>query len=452
MENSISKLKQMKSRLLILILMIVTSNIYAQNLTEEQKNDILPRVQFLLKDYELINQFSSDGISLNDNYLKRFTLLFESPLKYGIYNDLSPAKKGAFSTVEQYVNFVKTNYQQGLDVTIDNVKIVDASITKNGYSIAVLARKKIAGIFNNQGIHRFNEDLYFILTSKVDGQGNPTQFMISGILTKDKFAQTYYKKNEGRINLGLVALVSQTNIYNNEISSSNIWKLTSGTVVYPGIDINFMLTKHFGIGAGLRLSSYNATYGISNYNKKSDRMMTDIDGDSYNPVLQIPSIEQQSFIKSYDIPVTLKFQFGKGKVRFYLDVGAIGSIISKSYFTIKGSSVKSGYYSSLNVTLTDIPEYGFGSYNYKNETNYELLKGKTTSFSGYTSLGFLFQISPSILFTVGAGMTYGLTDPNFDSNISENFINLTLPKPITGTTLRSTGVEMGVFYSIPSKH
>ncbi|RPH31471.1 MAG: hypothetical protein EHM93_13480 [Bacteroidales bacterium] len=453
MKKYISKPKQMMSRSFLLILAFFTLNLSAQTITDEQKNELLPKVKLLLKDYERYSQFSADGVSLNVEYKKQFVALFELTLKYGVFNDISPSKKGIFPTAEKYLNFVETNYKQGLDVTIDidNIKIVDVVFLGDSYSISVLVHKKAIGIFNDQGIIRFDDDLYFLFVSGVDEKGKPSSFRISGILTKEKYAQVNAKQKGIILGLGVNANYSKTKINSSTVSSSDLWKPSAGRAFSPGLDIVVMLNKRIGIGTGLRLSSYNSSFNIRNYNQTSDRMVTDIDGDKYNPVLQIPSLSQQSFVKSIDIPLILKFVAGKGKAKYYFDIGLIGSIISKSYFTLSGSSVKAGYYETLNVTLSDIPEYGFGSYSYNKEKKYVFLKKQATSLSGYTSIGILYQLSSNLLFKLGAGLSYGFTDLNVDSDNADNFINITSSSLNEKTSLRSAGIELGVFYLIPFK-
>ena len=195
MKKDISKLKQMISRSFLLILLFSAFNLSAQIITDEQKSELLPKVKSLLKDYEQYSQFSSDGVNLNNDYLIQFSRLFEPKTRDGIFNDITPTKKGTFATADQYVNFVKTNYQQGLDVVIDidNIKIVDAKQVKGSYEFSVLVHKKITGIFNNQGIHRFNDNLYFSFIADIDEQGKPTNLRIKGILTKEKYAQSIVK-------------------------------------------------------------------------------------------------------------------------------------------------------------------------------------------------------------------------------------------------------------------
>ncbi len=450
MKKDISKLKQMMSRSFLLILVFFTLNLSAQIITDEQKNELLPKVKSLLKDYERYSQFSSDGINLNSDYLIQFSGLFEPKMRDGIFNDIIPTQKGTFPTADQYINFVKTNYQQGLDVVIDfdNIRIVDVKQVKGSYEVSVLVHKKVTGIFNNQGIHRFNDNLYFLFISGIDDQGKPTNLRINGILTKEKYAQSIAKGHGKAVLIGITGLFAQTKIASSSASSSDFMKIKAGGSIYPGIDLAAMITNGFGIGVGVRFSKYSSTFDISNYNKTSELLITDTDGDKYNPVLQISKLNQVSTIKSLDIPILLKFRGGKGKTKFYFDLGVIYSKISSSTFTLNGSAVRGGYYQSLNVILTDIPEYGFGTYTYKTDNEFKL-KLQSTNFSAYTSLGFLFQLSSRLSLKAGASLMYGITELKPDLSNADNYSNLISVESIKN--LRANNVEIGLFYRIPFK-
>lgn len=450
MKKHILKVKPRISRLLLVFFLgIIASNLFAQKLAEEQKKELLPKVQLLLKDYAQCSQFTTDGISLSNEYLKRFAALFDPISTDEIYNDLSPSKKGIFSSADQYVNFVKTNYQQGLDVSIetDNIQIVDAQLVKGNYFVTVLVHKKITGVFNNQKINRFNDKLYFLLSSSVDGQGNTSGFRINGILSVERYAQTIANKQSKAIYIGITGLYAQTKIASNA-SSNTFMKANTGSSIYPGFEVIAMFTKNIGVGVGVRLSKYSTTFDISNFDKKSEALIPDIDGDFYNPVLQISKLSQISTIKSLDIPLLLKIRGGKGKTKFYFDLGVVYSNISKSSFTLEGSSVRGGYYQSLNVTLTDIPEYGFGTYTYKSDNVFDL-KINTTQFSAYSSLGLTLQIVPSLSVKAGFSILYGITELNPDQTNPNDYSNLISIEPIKN--LRANSFEIGLYYRIPFK-
>jgi len=449
MNKYITKLKQM-SRSILVILLLVTSNLYAQNLTDDQKNAFMPNIKRLLKDYEQYSQFTTDGIRLNNDYIIQFSTLFNRKIKNGIYNDITPTNKGIFHTVDEYVSFVRSNYPQGLDVTIDidNIQIEEAYLKKTVFEITVKVHKKITGLFNNQKIHHFNDDLFFTLTATADAQGKPSDFKINGILNKSRYAQTIINRQGKGVFVGITGLYALTQIYSPMSFSSDILEAKSGNSFYPGIDLLVMFTNSFGLGTGIRFSSYKSSFNISSYNKTSDAVITDIDGDTYNPVLQINNLNQVSTVKSLDIPILLKFRGGKNKTKFYFDLGVIYTKISNATFTLTGNSVRKGYYSApYYVTLSDIPEYGFGSYTYRND-EFNLMTESST-FSGYTSFGLMFQLPQNLLLKIGGSLTYGLSDLKPDNNNTDNYINLVSSKPVENTTLRAISIEMGIFYKIP---
>jgi len=452
MKKNNIKPKQIMSRYILAVMLLFTANLSAQTLTQQQMSALIPKVKEVLKEYELANQFTIDGITINNDYAAMFISLFDPRMRYGIFNDLSPTNKGTLSTAEMYVNYVKTNYPQGLDVSmmIDSMLIFDAAVKKTTFTFSVKVHKRIRGLFSNQAIHRFNNYLYLSFSATSDAAGNPTNLKINGVLTVDRYAQTLLNKKWGGISLGVTGLYSQTQIYSAMLYTSDVWKPSLGSNIYPGFELAIMFTNGFGIGSGVRLSSYKTAFAITNFNNKSALTLVDKDGDSYSPVLKISDMTQQNQIKSLDIPIVLKFRGGKGNAKFYLDLGAIYSKISKSYFTLEGTIVRSGFYPSYNITLTDIPEYNFGNFTYTTDKQYQL-KSEASVISGYASMGMLFQLFPGFLLKIGGGMTYGLTDLKYDQKNADNYINLTLPASVESTTLRSFGAEIGFIYKLGFK-
>lgn len=451
MEKIISKPKHFLSIFLLSILVFISSILNAQNISEEQKAQLMPSVKQLLADYEKYSQFTTDGSSLSRDYLGMFPVLFDASVKGGIFNDITPASKGSLATPNDYITIIKASYPLGLDVKIDidGLQILDATLKKSVYAITVKAHKKMAGMFNNVKIQRFNDDLYFTLTG-TDDQGKVLNLKINGIMTKDKYLSSIVNRQGRGLFVGVTGLYSQTQIYSPMSFDNTMFNAKVGMSMYPGFDLVAMFTNGFGMGTGVRLSSYQSTFSIPSYTNTSSAKLKDLDGDTYNPVLQISKMSQVSTIKSMDIPFMLKFRGGKGVTKFYLDVGMIYSMISSSTITLDGSATKGGLYSSLgNVILTDIPEYGFGTKTYS-ASQYELMTEEAT-ISAYSSIGLMFQLGRSFLLKVGGGFTFGLTDLKADPNNNNNFINLLSKEPVSNTTLRATGVEIGLLYRIPFK-
>ncbi len=444
----------------LLLFFLFPLGLFSQELTEEQKQNLEVKIKLLLKDYELYNQFTTDGASLNSDYIKNFIALFESPSKTGYFNDLSPTGSGSFDTPELYVNFVRQFYRQGLDVTVnrDNINIVEIKLEKGKFKIFTYVSKKVIGIYNNQGINKFNKELCFIFTATTDEKGGFGNLKINGIVTKEQYASIVASRKGKGLYAGVGGMYTQTQIYDANIYNSGIWTAGMKSSINPQFDLNIMFTRGFGIGTGVRLAKYQTAFTLSGYNNMSDSQIKDEDGDTYQPVLSVGELIDTRTISSLDIPFMLKFRMGKGKVSFTLDMGVIYSMYSKANFNLEGSATRSGYYKDFNVTLEDIKELGFGTYNYGSGDSFDM-ELPANGLSGYAGLGFLFQLSPKVLMKIGTGVIYGITPfgmnnisgDNFYTNPDlkpSNYFNYTLAAPSNNTTIRSAGAEVGLIFKL----
>ena len=129
-------------------------NLFSQEITEEQRQSLDTKIKLFLKDYELYNQLSTDGVSLDNEYIKQFKALFDVPSKTGFFNELSASGKGSFTTPDLYINFVRQFFPQGLDISVDrnNITIVDIKPNQGKFMIYTYIKKKVMGIYNKQGI------------------------------------------------------------------------------------------------------------------------------------------------------------------------------------------------------------------------------------------------------------------------------------------------------------
>ena len=450
-KNSFSRNMLTRPVGLFLTAFLVFSNLtYSQVITDEQKLNLETKIKLLMKDYAVFNQFSVDGVNISSDYAKQFIALFETPSKTGIFNDLAPTGKGTFQSPELYVNFVRQFYPQGLDITLDldKLTVVETTTTKDGkFKIFTYINKRIVGIYNNQNLYKFNNDLCFVFTALPDGKGGFSSLKIDGVITKEKYAQNIQNSKGKGIYLGVAGMYSQTRINDVNISNSGIWNESMGTSIIPEFELTFMFTRGFGLGTGIRLSKYSTAFTINNYNQTSSSKITDEDGDTYNPVLQISELTDNRTISSTDIPILLKFRMGKAKTKFTLDLGVIYSMFSEASYTLNGAATRAGYYSEYNVILNDITEYGFGTFNYTEKDTYEMTM-PSSGLSGYAGIGLQFQLAPFMFLNIGTALTYGITPIGMNTDDSDNYFNYTLENPADKASLQLAGAKIGLTFKI----
>jgi hypothetical protein len=436
---------------LILLSILVCTNIIAQDTIGSRKTLLLTNVTELLNKYQQYGQFTKDGVQLDEQYIYEFSLLFDKYRFKGLYDDLSIDGKIKFNLPDDYIAYIRFFYPQGVDQAIDfeNISILDSTLKEGFYNIIVKARKHLTGIHGAREIHRIDEELYFFIKVSMTDLENISRYKIFGILSREKYSKYIATSKSKGIYLGFTEGYDFTRIYNSSVYSSDIWSHSMVNTYKTTIDLTFQFTNSFGLGVGYSTSEYGTLFTINDYSQTSGAILTDVDGDKYNPVLQNLNLQENNTIKCYEIPFLIKTRAGIGIVKFNFNFGAVYSIVKESYYTLDGSSTIAGYYPQYYVTLRNIPEYGFGDFKYSsNEVKTMTLTEQL--ISAYASMGLSFNIGRSFLLKVGGRMNYGLTDIGFRKIRHSNDFNNTLAAPLGSTFLQSAGIELGLSYRILS--
>ena len=433
----------------IIFLMLICLNLSAQQTTDNQKKIIFEKVTEFLGKYQLYSQFSTDGVTLDEEYIKEFNLLFDRDKFKEIFNDLSKDGKTIFYNLEEYITFVRLFYPQGVDQSLDhnNLSFIESPIKKGIFRIIVKAKKQLTGLYGGNVIHSYDGDLYFFITAPETDLENISGYKIVRILAPEKYAKYVASRISKGIYLGFSGGYDITRIFSSKVYSSEIWSHATVNSINPGIDLTFMVTNRIGLETGFRKFKYGSSFTIQDYDQTSDVVMTDIDGDKYNPVLQIPKLTENNTINCNEIPFLIKTRTGNGITKFFFDFGVVYSIIKESYFTLDGKSTVEGLYPEYSITLKNLPEYGFGAFSYSPSKKNQMTLNKQL-LSANVAVGLSFNLGRSFLLKIGTRINYGLTDLGFNTIRHPSDFKNTLTSPISPTILQSAGVEIGLSYKI----
>lgn len=441
-------------RLMILLwagIFILTGipSLYSQDLSEKQQQNLELKIKILLKKYELYSQLSTDGISLNDLYISEFNKLFSPSANTGLLNDIAPSGNGSFKTSEQYVTYIRQYYPQGLDVTLDwtNMKLINVQSVPEGIRAYVLVTKESAGIYNDQGIYRFKNELCFIISALPGEKDDFTNLQIEGIITKEKYAHLIVKGKAKGVYAGITLMGARNRIFDDQVYSDNLWNVKTKYSVSPGLELNWMITDGFGVASGFRLSTFETSFTLNNYNQQSGVALTDLDGDTYFPVLSISGLTDTRTIRCLDIPLIVKFKAGYGRLKFTFDAGILYSKVLKASYSLNGTTERAGYYPAYQVTLENISEYGFGSFSYNSDKTYAY-EMPSAMFSAYGAIGIIGELNKFLFLTSRATVAQGLTRFKLTSDNPENYFTYTLTNPMNKTVLQSVGIEFGLVFKL----
>ncbi|MBX9887010.1 MAG: hypothetical protein K2Y30_03635 [Flavobacteriaceae bacterium] len=155
----------------------------------------------------------------------------------------------------------------------------------------------------------------------------------------------------------------------------------------------YPLTKHIGIGAGAEFALYKQSVFLSSPSSTLTNFEVDQTGSAFVYNVTSVNYKEEQTVSAVQIPLFLQYKTNINKgVDFNFRAGVkyflpINYKIESSANSINGV----GYYPDVNLTITNLPQYGFGSQtNYTASGEYQTKGILMSTFE----LGFAFQISP----------------------------------------------------------
>lgn len=209
--------------------------------------------------------------------------------------------------------------------------------------------------------------------------------------------------------VGIVALLFSTGIYaqlyvavQSGVANikSDVSKSLAGYEIGGAIKVGYIydLTDHIGIGTGLEFSQYKQEVKLRTGATFSN-FEVDQAGSAFVYNITTANYTEKQTLQALQIPIFLQYKKNINKgIDFNFRAGAkyflpIDYKIKATANNVAGS----GYYPDVNLTITDLPEYGFGNQNNYAETGKYQTKGIIMSSF---ELGFTFDMGmKSALYT-----------------------------------------------------
>ncbi len=165
-----------------------------------------------------------------------------------------------------------------------------------------------------------------------------------------------------------------------------------------GADLQYHLSEYMIIGTGVRIHTYGATTSFDQF--YAEQEMVDTDGDSYILKTTGTNIKEEYKSTAIEIPIFFRYQkWINSDMILYGATGPVISFLSNPKTTMSGTLNTEGYYSSWNLTIDDVEEYGFYSRDVDESKTDTQLK---------TSLGWLFEIGTEYYFSKRLNLALGV--------------------------------------------
>lgn len=153
----------------------------------------------------------------------------------------------------------------------------------------------------------------------------------------------------------------------------------------------YSLTNHIGIGAGVEFSQYKQDVSLSSSSATLTNYEVDPSTSAFEYRIKASNYEEKQTLHAVQIPLFVQYKTNINKgIDFNFRVGAKYFLPVKYKIEATANNVNgAAYYPDVNLTIDNLPEYGFGSQNNYSATGEYQTKGIVMSMF---ELGFTFDM------------------------------------------------------------
>ena len=202
------------------------------------------------------------------------------------------------------------------------------------------------------------------------------------------------KKN---IYLGL-SLSGGLSTINHTVSTKNEYSDAGGLATEESFNIGYSISRIIGIETGVGFQSFTNKASLKEYTNNIESI--DNEGDAFEMEISGNTITDQQTLGLLQIPVSVRIQIPLS-TKFFLIVqpGVVAGFPLIKTSSVTSTFTYNGYYPEYNVTLTDLPQYGFAS-DYETTIENEMATSSLV-FLLQARAGLSYMLSPKLNLTAG---------------------------------------------------
>ncbi|TVR68867.1 MAG: hypothetical protein EA408_13020 [Marinilabiliales bacterium] len=422
----------------------------AGNITREQERLALDGARQVLYQYQEYASFTEDGERISQDYTDAFLGLFSDPQRDRVFNDAAErARRGSSVTARDYVGYIHSNYPSGLDVILETGEIsllgIESLPGRDGaYQMKVSVHKELFGLTLSRRLHEYSGTLVFAMEFMIDDD-SPSGFVITGISDQTGHVNYLADQRLRGLHLGVSGEMAGSMMLSADINDNSHWQQTPQREVSFGASVTWFFNRSVGLTIGANMVRYSAGLSLDNFSGQSDIEIIDKDDDIYNPVFEISDLTELNTLEYIEIPLMLNLRTGKASTGIYLDAGIVYAISQKAGYRVEGVVNRMGYYQEYDITLEDVPEYGFAEVALDEAGSWQV---NPTNIAAIARVGLSIPITAEAYLRIGGVGIFGLNDILYDRpKHPEDFISTTGIVP-GETRLARFGVEIGFSYKL----
>ena len=248
---------------------------------------------------------------------------------------------------------------------------------------------------------------------------------------------TVYTGKEN-ISLGLTVFAGQNALQN---TLPDAYTYSEKSMVSPGgeIELNYSLSRFLGLGIGLGYQNFKSELTLDDYSST----LSSIDNEGDNFIMEISgnSISDKQSLGLLTIPVSVQLKVPvSSKLFLFVQPGICVSIPVLKKSSTTGTFTYNGYYPDYNVTLTDLPQYGFAS-NYQSTDENKLPTSRMILLS-QTRAGITYSLNYKL--SLSAGLSYLKSLSNVVENTEDELLTTSMDDLKSTSVLSTKGSLSGI--------
>lgn len=225
---------------------------------------------------------------------------------------------------------------------------------------------------------------------------------------------TDFQYSMQKMYISFTFLPTQTTILNNGIYNTSNVRNTSGFTINGITELGFNLTKNFSLSTGIGIKSYSTVLDMDNYYNSYDSI--DSENDNYEMQVSGSGIVEEQKITYLSVPFKIHYNLHfTRKIGAYINSGIMFSMPLSKNYSGSGYFDYKGYYPDYNITLFNLPEYGFPENVNLNIS--DKLDIVTINYNFFASIGFSYSLNSFLDLSLGLYYDQSLSSiSNYESN------------------------------------
>lgn len=207
----------------------------------------------------------------------------------------------------------------------------------------------------------------------------------------------------------------------------------------------YFFTPNWGVQGGLGIQSFGAQSTLNYFTEAAD---VDAENDAYLFRTLYTNWQEKQHAFMLNVPVAVQYRYAlNSKISLAGSAGfQLGMPLSAKYKSVGGSITTTGYYSTWNVELADIPEQGLST----TTDSYKGKIGLKPSVVSTLDLGAIYKLNEKIDLYLGAYFNYGLgeiekADTKLIYEKGAKYNGMFASNQVTGVRPVAFGLKLGVY-------